>query len=654
MSLIKLFNFKYLLQNIKKSKMAIVLFLTVVPLFTSLYLIISADSTYYKPMYMEFSNLAIINIFFMYIVPFILSVSLFGYVYKKNSVDFIGSMPISRSSIFLTNTIGGILLIVLTQFITLICTFILKALIVDSVVIFSGLILDVFVFQTIAYIFVFAISNLAMSLSGNVITQIAVTLLIMFLVPFSHSVFTDFSTSQVADLVSGEERLTVIYDGQSNIYTAPSMVFTMGYEYNVYSMLKMGALAIVYIALGAYIFNKRKMEVAGTSFENKWIHLGIKTLTLSPFAALLVILVNSSEYEVILMLLAIMLVYYFIYDLVTNKKIKVSLSLATFCISVIALFGIYKAGMEIYADLPVKEMDVNKIDYIEIVSIGGERFLDNINLVVDDEEIMDKIYYAISGAATYYMNQSAAMEIFDDNKINVSLKIKMHFDNNKDYYVVTYFELEEFREILAMLDNSKIQDISDFEIGLYNSNTVLSEEQKDAIKQSLNSTLITYTPLKYFELNNSSELMIQAVKYDNHKLMERFIPLAIDKDIEKLVVSIYNTDMYKLVNTKQNVYLYLSNYDRQIVSSYFEDYEEMYSIIDTGFYGYETDFKKFIEENYDKEIDFEKTYFVIRGGNNNRFYTNNVEEIINLLKERNKEYKDTIDEEIYYEEVYYD
>lgn len=649
MNLTKLFNLKYFLQNIKKSKMAIVLFTTLVPLFTSLYLIMSADGAYYTPEYMEFTSLSVINIIFMYVVPFILSVSLFGYVYKKTSVDFMGSMPISRKSIFLTNTLGGIILIILTQLITLICTFILKYIIADSIVIFSGLILDVFIYQTIAYIFVFSVCNLAMSLSGNLITQIALTLLITFLIPFTNSVFTEFETQKRANLISNGETIATMYNYDSTIYTAPAMIFTGDYEYNTYSMIKMGVLTILYIGLGTYIFNKRKMEVAGTSFENKWIHLGVKTLTLAPFCALLVALVDSSDYEVILMLLAIMLVYYFIYDLITNKKIKIPLSIGAFCISVIALFGIYKAGIEICEDLPIKNIDVDKTEYIEIVSIANERFLENINLVIKDEKIINKIYYTISGKGTYGSATSVAIESSESKAVNFPIGIKMHFKNNNEYNISTYLNIEEVEEILAMLDDNKISDISNFEICLYNSNTDLTKEQKEKIKQSLNSALVKYTPLKYFELENNSQLLVKASQYKNHKLYERYIPLAIDKEVEKLIVAIYNQETYRYINTNRNAYFYISDYDRKVISTYFSDYEEMYQILDRGFEGYDENFKKFVEENYNKEVDFEKPYFVIRGGNRSKFYTNNVEEVINLLKSNAEDYED-----IKYKEVYYD
>ena len=93
------------MQNVKKSKMAILLFLSVVPIFTALTIITIGKETMLK-----FPEVGLANIIFMYITPFLLSVSLFGYVYKKRSIDFIGSMPISRKSVFVTNTLGGIAL----------------------------------------------------------------------------------------------------------------------------------------------------------------------------------------------------------------------------------------------------------------------------------------------------------------------------------------------------------------------------------------------------------------------------------------------------------------------------------------------------------------------------------------------------------------
>lgn len=76
MNLTKLFNFKYLIQNIKKSKMALVLFFIIVPIFTSLTIMTTKDQI------LDFCELAFVNIFGMYIIPFIFSVCLDMYIRK--------------------------------------------------------------------------------------------------------------------------------------------------------------------------------------------------------------------------------------------------------------------------------------------------------------------------------------------------------------------------------------------------------------------------------------------------------------------------------------------------------------------------------------------------------------------------------------------
>ena len=249
----KLFNMKYFMQNVKKSKMAILLFLSIVPIFTALTII-----TLGKDSILEFWKLGLANIIFMYITPFVLSVVLFGYVYKKKSIDFIGSMPISRKSIFITNTIGGSILLILSQLVTLLVSLLAGTLVGGTV--FVGMLWDIFVYQSIAYIFVFTISNLAMSLSGNILTQIVTTLLITFLIPSGVAYFDIWNSGNSYRIA---DEYGMLYSTVTNTrnYTAPSAVFGcaingMSYEYNNTSIAKMVVLSLIYIVIGYIMFNK--------------------------------------------------------------------------------------------------------------------------------------------------------------------------------------------------------------------------------------------------------------------------------------------------------------------------------------------------------------------------------------------------------------
>ena len=78
----KLFNMNYFLQNVKKSKTGIILAALVLPLFTLLDILLFGSEGFTNCM--NFTTLRVFHIFFMYVIPIILSLSLFSYVYKKN------------------------------------------------------------------------------------------------------------------------------------------------------------------------------------------------------------------------------------------------------------------------------------------------------------------------------------------------------------------------------------------------------------------------------------------------------------------------------------------------------------------------------------------------------------------------------------------
>ena len=189
MNLIKLFNVKYFFQNLKKSKTLLSLTILIVPILTLLILININDMDINLTDMMYGCNT--INLLGMYVIPICISFILFGYVFKRKSVDFIGSMPINRKSIFITNLIGGILIITLIQMLNFLVIG-LSTIFLENIVLSFNAILDFCIVGIVSYTFVYTATNIAMAISGNLLTQIAVTMLIVFLVPFSIDAVKEF------------------------------------------------------------------------------------------------------------------------------------------------------------------------------------------------------------------------------------------------------------------------------------------------------------------------------------------------------------------------------------------------------------------------------------------------------------------------------
>ena len=619
MNLAKLFNFKYFIQNIKKSKMAIILFLSVVPIFTALTIITTASNG----TMLEFYELGLANIIFMYITPFVLSFALFGYVYKKKNIDFMCSMPISRKSIFVTNTIGGIILLVLSQLITFLISMLIGAL--TDGIIFTNMLLDIFLYQSIAYIFVFAVSNLAMTVSGNLLTQIVVTLLILFIIPVSVFYF-DLWNGNNYDLVDGYYNINSYYriNGIRD-YTAPSMPFALTnsgaeYGFNSISILKMVILSLIYIVLGYIFFERKKMESAGESFENKYVHFIVKGLTIIPFAMILVALADSDEWEAILFIVAIIAVYYFIYDLVTNKKNKVIQNLLALAASILILCGVYGVIANISEDinLGIKLADIKSI----IVQDINYR-LNGLNYEITDKDMIEKIIYDSARDKEY--NQGERVELL----------LNMSNGSKKSYrpYIST-----DIIEVMLKSANSERFEVGEVK---YEDRVELTKNERKNLRNALNNIVREkgisnlYRTLRS---DNYDSYYIYGYKYENHRIRKITYPINASEEIFNIVTIAENRNTAEYVRKRESYSLYLS------IS------------IDKDFNYYSTcpeEIKAYIIANKDKACNMNEEYIVMNIAGN-KFFTNDIENVINIIK-NSKEYDEYMnnDYKYYYDDLYY-
>lgn len=587
MNLLKLFNFKYFMQNIKKSKMAIILFLLVVPIFTALTIITVA-----KESILEFYEIGLANIIFMYITPFVLSVSLFGYVYQKKSIDFMGSMPISRKSIFITNTIGGIILILLAQFITFIVSALIGSL--TNSMVFIGMLWDIFLYESMAYIFVFTISNLAMSISGNVRTQIVVTLLITFIIPVSIAYFDAFGGRR-SYLVADEYEISSIIESRN--YTAPSAIFScmlngMDYEYNGASIAKMFVLSIVYIIIGYIMFNRKEMEYAGTSFENKYLHFIVKGLTLVPFIMILVPIVEENEWEAALFILVIIAVYFLIYDLVTNRKNKLIVNFGAMLISIAVLFGVYDILANVADETRIK-VNVDNIKTIVVEDIGYKA--KGINAKISNKDVIQEIIYS---------SQKANLK--STTKVNATLILSNGATKRSGIVVDT--------DVLELILNNI--EAKDFEIKSVECNSLkeLDKESKENLKIALNNALTIEGLKQICDTNRSTSKGIYVYEYRNHGIRKVNYPINLSKDVFNIITKIENKNAVDAIEKHKY-------FDIEI------------SIDEKAYYGEPSEkLISFMKKNVNKSCNIDEKYIcIIFSGY--KFYTNVTEELAEIIND---------------------
>lgn len=614
------FNYKYLLQNLKKSKSLLALLVGLLPLINTLMLLFYASSVRIE--IATLTNISWLNYVGVYAYPVVLAIALLGYTFKKKQVDFIGSMPINRKTIFTTNVIGGI--IILTSIMVLnVIIIAIVSLFYPNFIIAPALLWDYFIFWTISYIFVFVVATLATTIASNMVTTLVVTALILFLFPFVHDYI--YKVTAFANNYTFEN----IVRRSDNYYTVPYNIIANAFRasiasYNIISILKMIGLSIVYFGIGLYSFTRKRLEVSETSFKNFHTHTIVKCLTMIPLGFIFYEgCVNRIGFLGLSLLIALMLAYYFIYDLITKKQINNVL------ISLIYFFGLVMLTLFIGTQAD----DYQKYLYNK----STEMITDNIkaiNIRIDEyyysqENRLEQVYTTDSQVIDYfidlYNNRGKApandqnfidFKIIDNEENKFAIKL---IANTEDYnkIISTYLNTKELKKeyekinnhniILAEIDNQRI-DKKEFV-------DLLSDVIKKADTEQI---------FKLFSNEYSGFPVVNLYMYDNHKVASYTINPNASIELMNYLYNKHHSELKNyLKKNKTNNNLFIRtvskipelNYETGYLSSV--DYE----------------ISKFIVDHINDEVDFSKPYFVVTLDSNKNtyyFYSNAIEEFAKI------------------------
>ena len=638
MSLTSLFNFNYLKENIKKSKAIILLCMLLLPILNGIILLMhgSTGDNFVASIY----DVSGIILFGMYVIPIVLSITLFIFIYKKGAVDFTLSMPINKRQIFLTNTIGGMAIILIMQIINFI-VMLLVSLIYSNIIVSYKMLFDILLMYSISYIFVFVCTNIAASVSSNKITTIVVTLLIMFLIPFistfiNSNAFTYYGNSDVkVECVNDSCKPKNYYcdtvkceiDKKNNIYTAnirkyDNVTYTLPYELikdNLFgiesdnrvntSIIKMIILSIIYIIVGTVLFSNKRFEIVGTSFRSEKVHILVRTLTTIPIVCLAyVVLKNSSisSYDIfsIVLLLVLIFTYLIIYDLITRKKVTNFFKMAI-CLVIVGGVTTVVGTLVDVDSYSIKAKDVKEISFLD----------DNGNVIGSTKN-------------TEVINNSISLlldtEALENYTYNYTIKAKV---KGSTYRFNIYTTKDNYNHINNILINDK-EFSKDF--NKYKNNDIFGIKYKDGYNRTNNSNLSDMIVNKYKNdknifMNNNSDndlFNVTLYVYNGFNVKEIDFDVSGDKNLEVGLLRYYNANTKKMFSK--------INSDNDIYNYYIDDTYCIYN------FEYYNEISKFIIDNIDDDFDINKDYGYISTythNGKNVFVTNKVDEL-NLLKSK--------------------
>lgn len=659
MNLTKLFNYKFLKQNLKKSSSILYFCCLIVPLLNLIVLLLFGQNSEYSST--SLAGISIVNAILLFIVPLILSLILFGFLLKKRSSDFVLSMPLSRKEIFISNTIGGISLIFLMMLVNtlmlLIFTFVIPILNISI-----AMIIDYFILWLIAYIFVFTLYNLAILVSGNVITSLVVSVLLMFLLPiisaYSGAKIISYGNYELMckdkECVPQEylcyddfKCLNEIEKGYyttyidnndeyfnnyiTNHFTMPSKLFFYLFDtnhnnlYNNISIIKMLISSIIFGGLGYYALLKRKTEIAETSFNNDKIHLLVKCLTCIPFVIYLFEIVDNYQFDKLMsvFLLILLVIYYYVYDFILRRKVKnKSLSIGSFILTIVLviIFCTINNNIEIgnhktYTNKDIEGMYVIPINY-RYVYADSPKFETTYR---NDKEYINLI------SKYLYNNQN-------NNNGNYNIIVNLKVDG-KYFRKNISVGKEDYQEIVDMTINDEkfIQEYRDinydniYNIKFKNRNIDRNDlsELIDLVKTSINKIDLN----TYDEDRGSDEITLYL--YENHRINLYHIPISINDDIVSYVIEISNRAFYKHIDKNK--------FDRIYISS-IEDREDFNYVVSAA----TNELLEFVKKDYKNDFDANKEYLLLYL-NNDSYYTNDIDQVYEIINKKREEIKGTFE-----------
>ena len=420
----------------------------------------------YNMAYMEFINVEnlVTGIGFVsVIIPIIIAVKIFGFLFKRSSSDFYHALPYTRQCLYVTNLVA-----VLTW-----CVLALVLMVAVSCGVYG---LD----PHSSYEPEFAFYNLLVGLvimlvtSGAVMIAVSITgkpLLAMEIAAFV--VFLPRVIILIA-LASVESMTLMIDINQVPIlsinYSLP-LIMTLGstLSYSLYiaafsyvpGIVYSLVLAIIYLIIGCVLFCKRRSETAENAAPNRKVQIILRIVySIGFFFNAVGIYMEYGFDESVITLIVIGLLVYYGYELITTKKLKKMFKATPGLVFVVILCLIYGGLINLAADNILDDVPTaDEIESVQISEMSSYYWYDDTTyndiligqVAFEDKEVMSIITKAYGDTAAKVKEGERIEYDYD----LVSETYRINYKNGKSNVRVLYMTYEEYAKLQTLFTNNK-------------------------------------------------------------------------------------------------------------------------------------------------------------------------------------------------------
>ena len=402
----KFFSLKLYLQGLKKSRLQGITIAGVVTALTALIPLVSLlTSRHYDTGYVPsvsmigYGSFAIPLFLLLFLAP-ILTLSMFSFLNKRNESDFYHSIPFTRPCVYFSFLAAIMTWVVITLVVAITSATVLWALVPYTAIPFSVPFV-VFAVYFLATLLLTAFTVVAMTLTGTPLSNLLIFTLLFFFVRIAGALFVVCMESMypvvILDL-SFAKFLQFTYNMPLALLFSSLSSTTPNVFANYGLWLYTAVVSIGLIAAGCWLYTRRRSEMAGQSAPNNFLQHIYRILITLPMVFVITtsIMLDGIDESLLLVLVVFTLLIYYVYEIITTKRLK-NLLKATAFVPVLIVGGIVFAlavtisGKTALAYTP-------DADEIESVSIYTKQSYNNnyeklntSTVAIDDPKVLEFI-----------------------------------------------------------------------------------------------------------------------------------------------------------------------------------------------------------------------------------------------------------------------